>query len=70
MPGMNGFDVIKNIKSDPKLCDIPVVVLTGTNISEIDKKHGLTLGVIKYLTKPFSADDLVKEITIAIHAKN
>jgi CheY-like chemotaxis protein len=70
MPGMNGFEVIKHLKSDKKTCDIPVVVLTGTYITENDKDHGLTLGVAKYLTKPFSADDLVKEIKGAFHAKD
>ncbi len=70
MPGMNGFEVIKNLKSGQATCDIPIVVLTGTYISEDDKKHGLTLGVAKYLTKPFSADDLVKEITNTFHAKS
>lgn len=63
MPGMNGFEVIKHLKESKKTCDIPIVVLTGTYISEDDKKHGLTLGVAKYLTKPFSADDLVKQIS-------
>ena len=67
MPGMNGFEVIKHLKEDKDTCDIPVVVLTGTYISEDDKKHGLTLGVAKYLTKPFSAEDLVEEIKGAFH---
>ena len=67
MPGMNGFEVIKHLKADPKTCDLPVIVLTGTYLSESDKKHGITLGVSKYLTKPFSADELVKEITAAFH---
>jgi CheY-like chemotaxis protein len=67
MPGMNGFEVIKRLKEDKATCDIPIVVLTGTCISEDDKKHGLILGVAKYLTKPFSADDLVKEIKTAFH---
>ena len=70
MPGMNGFEVIKRLKEDKKTCDIPIVVLTGTYISEEDKRHGLTLGVSKYLTKPFSAEDLVKEIKDAFHAKS
>ena len=70
MPGMNGFEVIKHLKSDKETCDIPIVVLTGTHISEEDRKHGLTLGVTKYLTKPFSADDLVREIRDTFHAKS
>jgi len=67
MPGMNGFDVIKHLKADPKTAELPVIVLTGTWLSESDKKHGITLGVSKYLTKPFSADELVREITSAFH---
>ena len=69
MPGMNGFEVIKHLKEDKKTCDIPIVVLTGTYISEEDKRHGLTLGVAKYLTKPFSANELAKEIKGAFHGK-
>lgn len=69
MPGMNGFEVIKNLKMNEKTCDIPIVVLTGTYISDADKQNGLTLGVSKYLTKPFSANDLVKEIKEVLHAK-
>ncbi|MFH0877137.1 MAG: response regulator [Candidatus Omnitrophota bacterium] len=69
MPGMNGFEVIKHLKEDKKTCDIPIVVLTGTYIAEEDKRHGLTLGVTKYLTKPFSASDLIKELKGALHAQ-
>ena len=39
-----------------------------TIIYEKDKEHGLKLGVSKYLTKPFSADILVKEIKGALNA--
>jgi CheY-like chemotaxis protein len=67
MPGMNGFEVIKHLKEDKNTCAIPVVVLTGTYIAEEDKKHGLTLGIAKYLTKPFSADDLIREIKGAFY---
>jgi CheY-like chemotaxis protein len=67
MPGMNGFEVIKALKANPATNDIPIVVLTGTHISEDDKHQGLTMGVSKYLTKPFSADDLVREIIASFH---
>jgi len=67
MPGMNGFEVIKHLKADEKTAELPIIVLTGTYLSESDKKHGITLGISKYLTKPFSADELVREITAAFH---
>lgn len=62
MPKMNGYELIKHLKKDAKFNTIPVVVVTGTYISEQDKQHGLTLGATKYLTKPFTIDSLVKEI--------
>ncbi len=70
MPGMNGFEVIKKLKTDEKTCNIPIVVLTGTYISDADKHNGLTLGVSKYLTKPFSANDLVEEIKEVFNGKS
>lgn len=68
MPGINGFEVIKRMKENQETANIPIVVLTGTYISEKDKEEGLTMGVNKYLTKPFSADILVKQIKGAFNA--
>lgn len=62
MPKMNGFELIKHLKKEPDLSAIPIIVLTGTHISKQDKQHGLSLGATKYLTKPFTIDNLVKEI--------
>lgn len=62
MPKMDGYELIKKLKKEPKFDSIPIIVLTGTYISERDIKHGLTLGATKYLTKPFTIDALVKEI--------
>jgi len=54
MPTMNGFDVIKALKSDPELCDIPVVFVTGLNNSK-DEELSFNLGASDYINKPFSA---------------
>lgn len=62
MPQMSGYDVIKQLKGNEKLSRIPIVVLTGTFISEEDKQKGVKLGAEKYLTKPFSAKELVSQI--------
>jgi len=53
MPEMNGFDVLKKLKEDPKTQDIPVIFLTGIQDSYYEEK-GLTLGAVDYITKPFS----------------
>jgi len=54
MPVMNGFEVIKTLKADPELCDIPVVFVTGLNNSK-DEELSFSLGASDYINKPFSA---------------
>ena len=53
MPGQSGYDVCKELKSDPATRDIPVVFLTAMT-SEEDEKRGLDLGAVDYITKPIS----------------
>ncbi|GHV70869.1 response regulator [Spirochaetia bacterium] len=61
MPGMDGYEVIKKLKADPKTVDIPVIFLTARSDtgSELD---GLSLGAIDYIAKPFSPPLLLKRI--------
>lgn len=51
MPGIDGFEVCRQIKSDPSLADIPVIFTTGLGDTE-DEMRGLSLGAIDYVTKP------------------
>ncbi|MGA8261004.1 MAG: GAF domain-containing protein [Arenicellales bacterium] len=50
MPGMDGWEVLAALKSDPELTDIPVVVIS----IEDDKHVGYALGAADYLTKPIN----------------
>ena len=63
MPGMNGYDVIKKIKSDPQTEGIPVIFLTGKDEPE-NELLGLSLGAVDYITKPFSASLLLKRVEL------
>ncbi|MCL2372547.1 MAG: diguanylate cyclase [Defluviitaleaceae bacterium] len=54
MPAMNGFDVIKVLKSMPETRDIPVVFVTGLRSSQ-DEEMGFVLGAADYIYKPFNA---------------
>ncbi|MEK7990938.1 MAG: response regulator, partial [Thiotrichaceae bacterium] len=54
MPGMDGWMVLSSLKSDPKLADIPVIM-----VSIIEDKHlGFSLGATDYLIKPFQREQL------------
>lgn len=61
MPVMNGIDCLKEIKSDPELSDIPVMMLTTES-----ERERMTLaireGAAHYCTKPFTPEDLATKI--------
>jgi len=63
MPGMNGYDALQAIKSNPDTADIPVIFLTGKN-DTADEVLGLSLGAVDYITKPFSQSILLKRVEL------
>lgn len=58
LPGMDGLDVCKNIRRNPSIESIPIVMITAKG-EELDKILGLELGADDYITKPFSVRELV-----------
>ncbi|MBW2100992.1 MAG: response regulator, partial [Deltaproteobacteria bacterium] len=63
MPGENGFDVIKHLKSNSATASIPVIFLTGIN--EIDYKlAGFKLGAVDYITKPFHPLEVLARVRL------
>ncbi len=61
LPGIDGLEVCKRLKKDPKTASVPVIMLTA-KAQEADKVIGLELGADDYLTKPFSPRELVARI--------
>lgn len=58
MPKMNGFEVCREVRDDPAMTDICIVMLTAKGRqAEIDK--GLMLGADAYIPKPFATSELV-----------
>jgi diguanylate cyclase (GGDEF)-like protein len=53
MPEINGYEVLRQLKSDPRTAAIAVIFITGLDTPE-DEEHGLTLGASDYITKPFN----------------
>ena len=64
LPKKDGREVLAEIRRDDSLCDIPVVVLTGST-DETDKAHMELLSVESYLVKPVNLDkflDVIREL--------
>jgi chemosensory pili system protein ChpA (sensor histidine kinase/response regulator) len=58
MPRMDGFDLVRNIRADARLRELPVVMITS-RIAEKHREHARELGVDHYLGKPYSEDELL-----------
>jgi two-component system alkaline phosphatase synthesis response regulator PhoP len=61
LPGMDGLEICKQLKSSPGTKNIPIIMLTAKS-EEFDKVLGLELGADDYLTKPFSVRELVARV--------
>jgi two-component system response regulator RpaA len=57
MPGMDGYQVCRQIRGDPLLADLPVLFLTAKGKDE-DKIEGFRAGADDYLSKPFNMEEL------------
>lgn len=58
MPGSSGWEILRNLRADPELVDIPVIVASVVD----DEKTGFALGAVGYLVKPVSDTDLLEAV--------
>jgi len=61
MPKMDGYNACSSIKTDQATKGIPVVMLTGVT-HELNKSFAREMGADGYLSKPFSADELLRQV--------
>jgi len=61
MPEMDGFEVCKRVKANPKTKEIPVIFLTAKNQTE-DLVEGFKAGAVDYIIKPFKRDELLMRV--------
>jgi PAS domain S-box-containing protein len=66
MPDMDGFEVCRRLKEGPDTADIAVIFLSALD-DAADKIHGLELGAVDYVTKPFHPDEVAARV--AAHCK-
>ncbi len=61
MPGINGFETCKRLKSNTKTCDIPIIFMTA--LADTDHKvKGFDLGAVDYITKPFQEQEVLARV--------
>ncbi len=64
---VDGYQVLRNLKSDPRTRDIPVVVMSGSvTDEELKEQRALALGAVRFLTKPFAIEEFIQEISTLV----
>ncbi|MCZ7603235.1 MAG: response regulator [Melioribacteraceae bacterium] len=61
MPGIDGYDLVKYIQSNPVTSGIPIILLTARSETR-DIRMGMQYGADDYITKPFKANDLISAV--------
>ena len=61
LPSIDGWEVIRRLKADPRTSDIPVIVITGWSTPTLHEVS-TRLGCASVLTKPCMPDDLIREV--------
>ena len=69
LPGMDGFDVCKEIKRNNEMKNTSIIMLTAKG-EELDKILGLELGADDYITKPFSVRELLARVKAVLRRTN
>ena len=69
MPKMDGFEVLQEIRVDPAIEHIPVIILTAARIGHADVQAGFNLGADDYVTKPFDRRELLARIRTKLRVK-
>jgi len=69
MPGMDGYEVCRQLKEDKQTESIPIIFATAMNQME-DEKKGLDLGAADYVVKPFRIPILMRRVRIKFSSKS
>ena len=61
LPGRSGFDILRDLRSDETTRDLPVLMLTARGAAK-DREMAMSLGASRFMTKPFSNDEVLDNV--------
>ena len=69
MPGIDGFETCRRVKSNPETRDIPIIFMTALSDTE-HKVSGLKIGAIDYITKPIQVEEVLARVNVHLDLRN
>jgi PAS domain S-box-containing protein len=70
MPDLDGFEVCRRIKKDPRTVTIPVLMISGIYIAPRDRVSGLESGADGYICKPYQTQELIAQVNALLRIKH
>lgn len=61
LPGKSGFDILRDLRADPEMRTLPVLMLTARGQTR-DRELAEKLGVNRFITKPFSNAEVIENV--------
>ncbi|MDD5404859.1 MAG: response regulator [Sulfuricella sp.] len=68
MPGINGYEVCRQLKADPRTRDVPVIFLSALHETE-NKVQGFRLGAVDFIAKPYQPDEVLARVRTHIELR-
>jgi two-component system, NtrC family, sensor kinase len=69
LPGIDGFEICRQLKTNPRYLEIPIIFMTAIGDTET-KVKGLSLGAVDYITKPFQKEELLARVKIQLQMRS
>jgi diguanylate cyclase (GGDEF)-like protein len=69
MPGRDGYEICRRLKAMPDMFNTPVIFLTALT-NAVEKVHGLELGAVDFVTKPFNPSELIARVRAALRTRH
>lgn len=69
MPEIDGFQVLEQMRADPALEHLPVIIITAARLDPVDMQYALNMGADDYITKPFDRRELLARIRTRLRVK-
>jgi PAS domain S-box-containing protein len=69
LPDLHGFEVCRRLRQDPRSALIPIIHVSATFVTDLDKAHGLDSGADGYLTHPIEPSVLIATIKAFLRAR-
>ena len=69
LPDLHGFEVCRRLRQDPRTARLPIIHVSATFVTDLDKAHGLDSGADGYLTHPIEPSVLIATIKAFLRAR-